>query len=86
MPLIMLPVVLASATDALVALKRIGTFLRAEELAVPYAVDANAEAAVDVDGDFAWETVRKDANAVNLAAKFDKAEKRKAKEAKKPGR
>ena len=51
---------LASATDALVALRRISTFLRAEELAVPYSVDAGAGAAVAVDGDFTWETVRKD--------------------------
>ncbi|TBU42097.1 multidrug resistance-associated ABC transporter [Dichomitus squalens] len=75
MPLVFLPIVLASATDALVALRRIGTFLRAEELAVTYEIDANAEAAIDLDGDFTWETVRKDANAVNLAAKFDKDKK-----------
>ena len=73
MPLVLLPIVLASATDALVALRRIGTFMRAEELAVPYEIDPNAEAAVDVDGDFTWETVRKDAsNAVSLGAKIDK--------------
>ena len=49
MPLVLLPIVLASATDALVALRRIGTFMRAEELAVPYEIDPHAEAAVDVD-------------------------------------
>ena len=42
-------------------------------------VDADADAAIDIDGDFTWETVRKDANAINLAAKFDKDAKRKAK-------
>ncbi|PIL27467.1 ATP-binding cassette transporter [Ganoderma sinense ZZ0214-1] len=75
MPLILLPVVLASATDALVALRRIGTFMRAEELSVPYEIDANADSAIDVDGDFTWETVRKDANAINLAAKLGKDKK-----------
>ncbi|KAI1798260.1 multidrug resistance-associated ABC transporter [Ganoderma leucocontextum] len=75
MPLILLPVVLASATDALVALRRIGAFMRAEELSVPYEIDARADSAVDVDGDFTWETVRKDANAINLAAKFGKDKK-----------
>ena len=72
-PLVQLPVMLASAIDAFVALRRIGTFMRAEELAVPYEIDPHAEAAVDVDGDFTWETVRKDAsNAVSLGAKIDK--------------
>ena len=64
---------LASATDAFVALHRIGNFMRAEELAIPYEIDPNADAAIDVDGDFTWETVRKDAtNGVRLGAKFDK--------------
>ncbi|KAI1798261.1 multidrug resistance-associated ABC transporter [Ganoderma leucocontextum] len=76
-PLILLPVVLASATDALVAIRRIGAFMRAEELSVPYEIEAGAECAIDVDGDFTWEAVRKDANAINLAAKFGKDEKAK---------
>ncbi|KAM5532134.1 hypothetical protein V8D89_014227 [Ganoderma adspersum] len=75
MPLILLPIVIASATDALVALRRIGTFMRAEELSIPYEIDANVESAIDVDGDFTWETVRKDANTINLAAKFGKDKK-----------
>ena len=50
---------LASATDALVALRRISTFLRAEELAVPYTVDPSADVALAVDGDFTWETAYK---------------------------
>ena len=50
---------LASATDALVAIRRISTFLRAEELAVPYSVDPSADVALAVDGDFTWETVHK---------------------------
>ena len=86
MPLILLPVVLASATDALVALRRIGAFMRAEELSVPYEIDANAESAINVDGAFTWETVRKDANAINLAAKFGKGKKNQGGAAEKKGR
>ncbi|KAH9920031.1 multidrug resistance-associated ABC transporter [Epithele typhae] len=58
MPLILLPIVLASATDAVVALRRISTFLRAEELEEPYLIDKTAVDAIAVDGDFTWETVR----------------------------
>ncbi|OBZ78499.1 Canalicular multispecific organic anion transporter 1 [Grifola frondosa] len=58
-PLIFLPLVLASLTDAMVAIRRISKFLIAEELAVPYVVDKSTEFAVDVDGDFTWETVEK---------------------------
>ncbi|KAI0746725.1 multidrug resistance-associated ABC transporter [Daedaleopsis nitida] len=58
-PLVYFPIVIASATDALVALRRISTFLRAEELAVPYTIDSSSNVALDVDGDFTWETVRK---------------------------
>ncbi|KAI0371903.1 multidrug resistance-associated ABC transporter [Pilatotrama ljubarskyi] len=58
-PLVFLPLVLAAATDALVALGRISAFLRAEELAVPYVIDPESKFALDVDADFTWETVRK---------------------------
>ncbi|EMD36548.1 hypothetical protein CERSUDRAFT_115579 [Gelatoporia subvermispora B] len=58
-PLIYLPVVLASTTDAVVALRRISAFLTAEEIADPYTIDPDAKLAVDVDGDFAWETAYK---------------------------
>ncbi|KAH9849408.1 multidrug resistance-associated ABC transporter [Lenzites betulinus] len=57
-PLIYFPLVLASATDALVALRRISAFLRAEELAVPYLVAPESKFALDVDADFTWEVVR----------------------------
>ena len=59
MPLSLLPFVLASVTDALVAIRRISAFLRAEEIATLYVVDPSAEAAVTVDGDFTWETAHK---------------------------
>ncbi|KAI0360724.1 multidrug resistance-associated ABC transporter [Trametes cingulata] len=61
-PLVFLPLVLAAATDALVALGRISTFLRAEELEVPYVIDPESKFALDVDADFTWETVRKGDN------------------------
>lgn len=57
MPLIFFPIVLVSLTDAMVALGRIGTFLTAEELDEPYKIQDDIKLAVEVDGDFAWETV-----------------------------
>ncbi|KAJ7123626.1 multidrug resistance-associated ABC transporter [Mycena epipterygia] len=58
-PLIFIPFVLASLTDALVALGRIGKFLTAEELPEPYPIDYKLQNAVQVDASFAWETARK---------------------------
>ena len=55
-PLIFFPLVLASLSDAVVALQRVGTFLIAEELADPYTVDPESKWGVEVDGDFTWET------------------------------
>ena len=54
-PLLMLPLVLSSLSNALVAINRISKFLIAEELADPYLIDESLEAAVIVDGDFTWE-------------------------------
>ncbi|TFK36263.1 multidrug resistance-associated ABC transporter [Crucibulum laeve] len=56
-PLIFFPFVLSSLSEALVALGRISKFLAAEELAEPYKIDQDAGPAVEVHGDFAWETV-----------------------------
>ena len=50
---------LYSCADAAVAFGRIGTFLTAEELAEPYVVDKASKHAIDVDGDFQWESVSK---------------------------
>ncbi|KAI0929440.1 hypothetical protein AcV7_005292 [Taiwanofungus camphoratus] len=58
-PLLFLPMVLATAADAVVALGRISKFLTAEELAVPYTIDPDSKFAIDVEGDFAWETAYK---------------------------
>ncbi|KAF4621625.1 hypothetical protein D9613_012586 [Agrocybe pediades] len=56
-PLLFFPFVFASLTDALVALGRIGTFLVSEDLPDPYPIDQASAAAVQIDGDFTWETV-----------------------------
>lgn len=57
MPLIFFPFVFSALSDALVALRRIGVFLTSEDLPEPYPIDRSAEAAIEVDGDFIWETV-----------------------------
>ncbi|KAF5360291.1 hypothetical protein D9758_009169 [Tetrapyrgos nigripes] len=59
MPMVMLPIVLSSMSDALIALGRTKSFLAAEELEEPYKVDYDQKAALNVDGDFTWETARK---------------------------
>jgi len=57
MPLTFLPISLSSLSDALVALGRISQFLTSEDLPEPYPIDNNLPVAVQVDGDFVWETV-----------------------------
>lgn len=57
MPLIMFPFVLSALSDAIVALGRIGTFLTAEELPEPHKIEQGRAIAVEVEGDFTWETV-----------------------------
>lgn len=58
MPLIYFPIVIASLADGAVALNRISEFLMAEELLEPYAIDCEQKFAVDVNGDFTWETAK----------------------------
>lgn len=53
------PLVLAALGDILVALSRVGTFLSAEELEEPHKIDHGSKYAVQVDGDFTWETAGK---------------------------
>ncbi|KAI0700341.1 multidrug resistance-associated ABC transporter [Cytidiella melzeri] len=62
-PLAFFPLVVANCADAAVALGRIGTFLTAEELAEPYVIYKDSKYAIDVDGDFQWETTSKAAMA-----------------------
>jgi ATP-binding cassette, subfamily C (CFTR/MRP), member 1 len=57
MPLTLFPGVLSILSDVLVALGRISQFLTAEDLPEPYLIDKNLHVAVQVDGDFVWETV-----------------------------
>jgi len=56
-PLILLPIVLHTLTDALVSLARISKFLLAEELGVPYLIEPTQSVALHVDGDFEWDVV-----------------------------
>jgi ATP-binding cassette, subfamily C (CFTR/MRP), member 1 len=69
MPLIMFPLVLASLSDAIVAITRISKFLTAEELGKPYAIDFERKFAVDADGDFTWETSSKPVDVGHKSAK-----------------
>lgn len=55
-PLSFLPLVIASSADALVALGRISEYLTAEELVEPYTIQESSDYAVDIEGDFVWET------------------------------
>ncbi|KAJ7630119.1 multidrug resistance-associated ABC transporter [Mycena polygramma] len=91
-PLIFLPFVLSALSDALVALKRIGAFLTAEELPEPYPIDGELKSAVRVNASFSWETAGKldepkfaggNKKAQQLKAKAEKAKAEKEKKAKK---
>ncbi|KAF5390969.1 hypothetical protein D9757_004019 [Collybiopsis confluens] len=55
LPLIVLPATLASYSNVLVALKRISTFLLAEERFEIYAIDLDSENAIECHGDFVWD-------------------------------
>ncbi|KAJ7746241.1 multidrug resistance-associated ABC transporter [Mycena metata] len=55
-PLIFLPFVLGALSDALVAFKRIGAFLTAEELPDPFEIDVRRANAVELEASFVWET------------------------------
>lgn len=93
-PLIFLPIVLSSVANAVVALRRIGEFLNAEEMPTPYEVDQSSATAVSLDADFAWEVAaesavdklkdKKGASAKDkkVAAAKEKKEKAKAKKGK----
>lgn len=68
-PLIMLPLALNNCSDALVALRRISTFLCAEELTDAWITDADAKDAVEMDGSFKWEVARAPPNQVKKGGK-----------------
>ncbi|CAK5271106.1 unnamed protein product [Mycena citricolor] len=85
-PLVFLPFVLSALSDALVALRRIGSFLTAEELPPPFPIDSEQKNAVEVNASFAWETAGRldDKFDVGKAGKKGKGKAKKAK-AKKQG-
>jgi ATP-binding cassette subfamily C (CFTR/MRP) protein 1 len=56
LPMMLFPFVFSLCSDSIVALGRIGKFLMAEELQEPYTIDFERKNAVEVDGDFTWET------------------------------
>ncbi|KAL6300347.1 multidrug resistance-associated ABC transporter [Sparassis latifolia] len=91
-PLMFFPMVLAASTDAAVGLRRMSRYLIAEELVDPYTIDPTSEHAIDVEGDFAWETADKSARKPKFdhgsrgekdEKEKDKKEKREKKEKKK---
>ncbi|ESK94758.1 abc transporter [Moniliophthora roreri MCA 2997] len=56
-PLIMLPFVLSGLSEFIVALRRIGLFLKAEERADPPTIDFGSKYAIHIDnGSFSWDT------------------------------
>ncbi|CAG8855938.1 46376_t:CDS:2, partial [Gigaspora margarita] len=55
-PLLRLPIVIASITDAYVAINRINEFLQADELSVLPEINPDEQYAIKVtDGEFIWE-------------------------------
>ncbi|RXW22412.1 hypothetical protein EST38_g3441 [Candolleomyces aberdarensis] len=58
-PLLMLPFALSSLASGLISMNRMSKFLASEELEQPYILDATSKNAVDVDGGFTWEAVKK---------------------------
>ncbi|CAG8704303.1 27994_t:CDS:2, partial [Dentiscutata erythropus] len=57
LPLMFIPMVIASVTDAYVSMNRINEFLQSDELTVLPEIDPNEQYAIKVtDGEFIWET------------------------------
>ncbi|KAF7343004.1 Oligomycin resistance ATP-dependent permease YOR1 [Mycena venus] len=83
-PLVLLPMVLSFLAPTLVAMRRIATFLTAEELASPYTIDEHNPDAITVDGDFTWENIqdieRPEEEEHDPARKMLKAKEKKEKE------
>ena len=57
MPITLLPFTLTYLADTLVSFGRISQFLTSDDLPEPPLIDKNLPVAVQVDGDFVWETV-----------------------------
>jgi ATPase subunit of ABC transporter with duplicated ATPase domains len=76
--------VLSFLAPTLVAMRRIATFLTAEELASPYTINEHTPDAITVDGDFTWENIqdieRPEEEEHDPARKMLKAKEKKEKE------
>jgi len=82
-PLLMLPAILAQVADVTVALERISKFLTAEEMDEPYSInDADDGVALDVDGDFEWESTPAASERLEVSGEHAKATAEKASESK----
>ena len=73
-----MPLALGGLATALVATGRLSKFYLAEELDDPYLIDTDRKNAVDVDGDFTWESTAEEGKAADAtpdeaAAKPDEA-------------
>ncbi|KAL1687601.1 P-loop containing nucleoside triphosphate hydrolase protein [Schizophyllum commune] len=62
-PLLLMPLALGGLATALVATGRLSKFYLAEELDDPYLIDTDRKNAVDVDGDFTWESTAEEGKA-----------------------
>ncbi|KAF9044293.1 multidrug resistance-associated ABC transporter [Panaeolus papilionaceus] len=92
-PLLVFPIVMSTMTDALISLGRISTFLVAEELPGQYKIDRDLPDALQINGDFEWETVyrppsakdfeQEDATAIREAYTKEQKEKKEKEKAKK---
>lgn len=76
--------VLSFLAPTLVAMRRIATFLTAEELSSPYTINEDNPDAITVDGDFTWENIqdieRPEEEEQDPARKMLKAKEKKEKE------
>ncbi|KAF9002584.1 multidrug resistance-associated ABC transporter [Cyathus striatus] len=84
-PLLLIPFALKDFTDSIVAIRRIKTFLLAEELEEPYRLDFRHEAAVDVVGSFVWDVasgINEEKKARNDPEKKKEMKEKKAKKVK----
>ncbi|KAJ3847227.1 multidrug resistance-associated ABC transporter [Lentinula lateritia] len=85
LPLIMLPITLASLSDIFVANTRISAFLLAEERPADYAIklDTQSANAVECKGDFAWDIPSENENKDTKAEQTEDNAQRNSKKAKK---
>ena len=78
-PLLFLPATLSQLSDVLVAVRRVGTFLVAEEMDEPYKTIQGSDFALSLDGDFSWEATTPPGTENKATAQDGKKEKEKKK-------